>query len=102
MIASAPAEHYRKAIEIAGNDDNIDSLIFATIDADGAEVTEEDRYAQFVDVQGVRTPFIIDRFTNKQHSSRINYESVEYNKAVPDAIFAKPASPKEAKKELKL
>ena len=27
MIASAPAEHYRKAIEIAGTDDNIDSLI---------------------------------------------------------------------------
>jgi acetyl coenzyme A synthetase (ADP forming)-like protein len=27
MIASAPAEHYRKAIEIAGNDDNVDSLI---------------------------------------------------------------------------
>ena len=27
MIASAPAEHYRKAIEIAGIDENIDSLI---------------------------------------------------------------------------
>ena len=27
MIASAPAEHYRKAIEIAGSDPNIDSLI---------------------------------------------------------------------------
>ncbi|HSK64403.1 MAG TPA: GNAT family N-acetyltransferase [Pyrinomonadaceae bacterium] len=27
MIASAPAEHYRKAIEIVGSDDNIDSLI---------------------------------------------------------------------------
>ena len=27
MIASAPADHYRKAIEIVGNDDNIDSLI---------------------------------------------------------------------------
>lgn len=27
MIASAPAEHYRKAIEIAGTDNNIDSLI---------------------------------------------------------------------------
>lgn len=27
MIASAPAEHYRKAIEIVGNDDNVDSLI---------------------------------------------------------------------------
>ena len=27
MIASAPAEHYRKAIEIVGTDENIDSLI---------------------------------------------------------------------------
>ena len=27
MIASAPAEHYREAIEIVGNDDNVDSLI---------------------------------------------------------------------------
>lgn len=27
MIASAPADHYRKAIEIVGNDDNVDSLI---------------------------------------------------------------------------
>ncbi|HEU4507646.1 MAG TPA: GNAT family N-acetyltransferase [Pyrinomonadaceae bacterium] len=27
MIASAPAEHYRSAIEIVGNDNNIDSLI---------------------------------------------------------------------------
>ena len=27
MIASAPAEHYRQAIEIVGNDENIDSLI---------------------------------------------------------------------------
>ena len=27
MIASAPAEHYRQAIEIVGTDDNVDSLI---------------------------------------------------------------------------
>jgi acetate---CoA ligase (ADP-forming) len=27
MIASAPADHYRKAVEIVGNDDNVDSLI---------------------------------------------------------------------------
>src|SRR6185369_8109400 len=27
MIASAPAEHYRQAIEIVGTDENIDSLI---------------------------------------------------------------------------
>jgi acetyl coenzyme A synthetase (ADP forming)-like protein len=27
MIASAPADHYRQALEIVGNDDNVDSLI---------------------------------------------------------------------------
>ena len=69
---------------------------------DGEEVTEEDRYAQFVDINGVRTPFIIDRFTNKQHTSRINYESIEFNRSVPDSIFAKPATAKEAKKDMKL
>jgi hypothetical protein len=76
--------------------------IYKTTNADGEEVTEEDRYAQFVDVDGVRSPFIIDRFTNKRPSSRINYESVEYNRPVPDSIFAKPSTPKEAKKDLKL
>jgi hypothetical protein len=40
--------------------------------ADGEEFTEEDRYAQFVDVGGIKAPFIIDRFTNGSHASRIN------------------------------
>ena len=76
--------------------------IYKIVNADGVEVTEEDRYAQFVDVDGIRSPFIIDRFTNKQATSRINYESVEYNRPIPDSIFAKPATAKEAKKDLKL
>jgi hypothetical protein len=70
--------------------------------ADGEELTEEDRYAQWVDVGGIRTPYIVDRFTNGKPSSRINYDSVEYNKNVPDSIFAKPGSPKDLKKDLKL
>lgn len=75
--------------------------IYKRSNADGEEVTEEDRYAQFVDVGGIKTPFIIDHFTNKKQSSRINYESVEYNKAIPDAIFNKPSNMKELKKDLK-
>jgi len=70
--------------------------------ADGEEVTEEDRYAQWVDLNGIRTPYIVDRFTNGKPTSRINYESLEYNVRVPDAIFDKPANPKELKKDLKL
>jgi hypothetical protein len=69
---------------------------------EGVEVKEEDRFAQFVLVQGVKTPFIIDHYSGGIHSTRINYESVEYNKAIPDSIFAKPTNPKELKKDLKL
>ncbi|HEX8287384.1 MAG TPA: energy transducer TonB [Pyrinomonadaceae bacterium] len=76
--------------------------IYKRTNADGEEVKEEDRYAQFVEVSGIKAPFIIDRFTNNVQSSRINYESIEFNKTVPDSIFAKPKNAKEAKKDLKL
>lgn len=70
--------------------------------ADGEELAEEDRYAQWVDINGILSPFIIDRFTNGKPSSRINYESLQYNVRVPDSIFDKPSNIKELKKDLKL
>lgn len=69
---------------------------------DNEEVKEEDRYAQFIEISGIKTPFVIDRYTNGAHASRINYESVEFNKPISDAIFVKPKSVKEMKKDLKL
>ncbi|HXH68834.1 MAG TPA: hypothetical protein VNI60_00665, partial [Pyrinomonadaceae bacterium] len=69
--------------------------------ADSEEIKEEDRYAQFVDVQGIKVPFIIDHFSDKQQTSRINYESIEFNKQISDSIFNKPKSAKELKKDLK-
>lgn len=76
--------------------------IYKRLNADNEEVIEEDRYAQFVDIRGIKTPFIIDHFSNKTHISRINYESIEFNKSIPDSIFAKPTNPKDLKKDLKL
>lgn len=70
--------------------------------SDGEDVTEEDRYAQFVEVQGIKTPFIIDHFSNNQQTSRVNYETVEFNRAISDSIFVQPKSAKELKKDLKL
>ncbi|HET6891296.1 MAG TPA: hypothetical protein VFH31_09360 [Pyrinomonadaceae bacterium] len=61
------------------------------------EVTEEDRLLKPITVDGVTAPFIIDHFINGQQSSRINYESVEYNRPVPDSLFVKPADPKKFK-----
>jgi hypothetical protein len=76
--------------------------IYKRTNPEGVEAKEEDRYAQFVDMQGVKFPFIVDHFSGGVHTSRINYETVEFNKPVPDSIFAKPGSPKELKKDLKL
>ena len=76
--------------------------IYKRANAANEEIKEEDRYAQFIDVQGIKTPFIVDHFSNDLQISRVNYESVEFNKKVPDAIFTKPNSPKDLKKDLKL
>ncbi len=75
---------------------------YTRTNASGDSFKEEDRYAQFLDIGGIRTPFIIDRLTDGQQSSRINYESVEFNKKIPDSIFSRPANVKEMKKDLKL
>lgn len=76
--------------------------VYRRTDARGREIKEVNRYAQFIDIQGIQTPFIIDHFTDGVQTSRINYESVEYNRPVPDSIFAKPADLKAARKKLKL
>ena len=56
------------------------------------ELTEEDRLLKPVTLDGVVTPYVIDHFRNGIQTSRINYESVELNKAVSDSLFTKPAS----------
>lgn len=88
--------------EFASDDGMPQRAIYRRNNEDGDEIKEEDRYAQFIDVGGIKAPFIIDRFTNGKPSSRINFESIEFNKSIPDSIFAKPATPKEAKKDIKL
>ncbi len=91
------------AVEFEFADDGLPmKSIYKRLNADNEEVAEEDRYAQFIDVSGIKTPFIIDHFSDKIQTSRINYESIEFNKSVPDSIFAKPSNVKDFKKDLKL
>lgn len=75
--------------------------IYKRMNPDGEESKEEDRYAQFVETDGIKAPYIVDHFSNNVQTSRINYITVEFNKNVPDSIFVKPTNPKEAKKDLK-
>jgi hypothetical protein len=61
------------------------------------ETTEEDRFFKPVAVAGVSAPFVIDHFRNGVQTSRINYESIEFNKPLADSLFAKPANIKAVK-----
>ncbi len=91
------------AVEFEFADDGLPvKAIYKRNNSNGEEQKEEDRYAQFVEVQGVFTPFVVDHFVNDQHASRINYINIELNKNIPDAIFNKPNDSKELKKDLKL
>ena len=76
--------------------------IYKRANADGEDIKEEDRYGLFVDVSGIKAAFIIDHFTNGAQTSRINYETIEFNKKVSDSVFQKPANAKSLKKDLKL
>ena len=71
MIASAPAEHYRKAIEIVGKDDNVDSLIV------------------------IFTPPLVTRADEVAKSIIAAVEHVDKNKPVLSVFLSAHAAPKE-------
>lgn len=61
------------------------------------EVPEEDRLYKPITIDAIVAPYVIDHFRNGQQTSRISYESVEFNKPVADALFAKPTNFKAVK-----
>ncbi|MFL6257298.1 MAG: hypothetical protein ACJ74T_19995 [Pyrinomonadaceae bacterium] len=72
-------------------------VIYKRPGEDGERVEEEDRYAQFLTIDGALFPFVIDHYRAGVQSSRVNYDTVEFNKPVPDSLFAKPSDVKSIK-----
>ena len=64
---------------------------------DQVETTEEDQLLKFITVQGVTAPWVVDHFVNGKQTTRINYENVQYNQPIDDALFAKPTDVKKIK-----
>jgi hypothetical protein len=56
------------------------------------EIGEEDHLAKPIAMGNVTGPWVIDHFINGVQTSRVNYESIEYNRPLADTLFAKPAS----------
>ena len=61
------------------------------------ETNEEDRLAKLIQIDGVTAAWVVDHYINGAQTSRINYESIEYNKPLADSLFAKPANAKSVK-----
>jgi len=61
------------------------------------EVTEEDRLAKPITIGQITAPWVIDHFMNGVQTSRVAYESVEYNTPLAEALFAKPTNIKSLK-----
>ena len=61
------------------------------------QVTEEDHLLKPVTINGIVTFFVVDHFINGKQTSRINYDSVEYNQPIADSLFEKPANIKNLK-----
>jgi hypothetical protein len=64
---------------------------------DQVEATEEDQLLKFITIDGVTAPWVIDHFVNGKQTTRINYESVQYNQRFADNLFAKPDNVKSIK-----
>ena len=61
------------------------------------EISEEDRLAKFITIQGVMAPWVVDHYINGVQTSRIGFDSLVYNQPLADSLFAKPASVKAIK-----
>jgi hypothetical protein len=72
-------------------------ILYKRTNSDGEEIAEEDRLAQFVNTNGISSPFVIDHYIAGIQTSRINYQSIEFNTALADTLFARPASVKAMK-----
>jgi hypothetical protein len=71
--------------------------IYQRKDAEGQEATEEDRMAQYISVGSILAPFVVDHFRAGVQTSRINYESIEFNVPIAEALFTRPANVKAIK-----
>jgi len=61
------------------------------------EITEEDRLARPITIDGVTAAYVIDHFINGKQTSRINYESIEFNRPLAASLFTKPEDAKSVK-----
>jgi hypothetical protein len=46
--------------------------------------------AKPVNIDGVIASFVVDHFINGKQTSRVNFETIEFNRPLAASLFAKP------------
>jgi len=69
---------------------------YKTVSEEGP-TNNETRYFRWVDFGGIKFPTIQDSYRNGKQTSRVGFDTVTFNVALPDKIFAKPSNIKEVK-----
>lgn len=95
------ADGFAVEFEFGAKDNLLYKVRYKRPNPEGEETEEEDRFAQHLTFNGVTMPFIIDHYRAGTQTSRINYDTVEFNRAVPDSLFARPADIKALNKSFK-
>jgi hypothetical protein len=72
-------------------------VLYKRLTKEGEEAKEEDRMLQYIKIDGIMTPLVIDHYRNGVQASRINYESVQFNAQIPDSLFTRPENAKAVK-----
>jgi hypothetical protein len=72
-------------------------ILYKKKNSEGEEVSEEDRLLKPIKINGITTFFVVDHFRAGVQTSRLNYETMEYNASIPDSVFARPTNPKAVK-----
>ena len=67
-----------------------------TVTAEGT-VNTEARFHRWVEFGGIQFPTFQDYYRDGKQSARVSFDIVSFNEAIPDKLFAKPASIKEVK-----
>ncbi len=81
-----------------GSRDSLPAKVsYKRADKEGKPLLEEDRFPRLMTFNGVTAPYIIDHFRAGVQTSRINFDTVEFNRPVPDSLFARPADAKSVK-----
>ena len=63
----------------------------------GERVEAENRFFKYIEIGGIKVPYVVDLYENGEQVLRLNYEKREFNVSIPEKIFTKPESAKSLK-----